>query len=63
MWCPEYFFEWKPRVDSILQYMNLDDLVFFARGEKISYIIYDLTLYPDTPAFYKTRFFGLIKVF
>ena len=63
MWCPEYFFEWKPRVDSILQYMNLDDLVFFARGEKISYIIYDLTLYPEAPAFYKTRFFGLIKVF
>jgi hypothetical protein len=63
MWCPEYFFEWKPRVDSILRYTSLNDLVYFARIEKIPYIIYDLTLYPDFPTFYKTRYFGLIKVF
>ena len=63
MWCPDYFFEWKPRVDSILRYTNLNDLVYFATIEKIPYIIYDLTRYPDVPAFYKTRYFGLIKVF
>ena len=63
MWCTDYFSEWKPRVDSILRYTSLNDLVYFARIEKIPYIIYDLTLYPDFPAFYKTRYFGLIKVF
>jgi len=63
MWCPDYYFEWKPRIDSVLRHESLNNMVEFAKSERIPYIIYDAGRFPDAPAFYKTGRFGLIKVF
>jgi len=63
MWCPDYFFEWRPRVELVLALTTLDDFVDFALRNQIPYVIYDLKQYPDFPCLYKTERFGLIKVF